>query len=195
MLRKISCTLVVLMALAAAAYAYEIPVSRLGSWELAFNSNPPRVMSVVESTESVEYTYIIYTIANDTAQKIDFYPIISIEGENGKVFSAGVYPAVEAVIKKRFGKNILGFTDIVGEINPGETKKGVAIFKSLDPAADKLIVYVGGISGDFKKASSEEGAVVTMYRTYKLLYKRPGDQWNVEVDPVTLQATEWIWRE
>ena len=194
MLRKITCVLLLGTALAAASYAYDIRISRLDSWELTFSCKPPRVMEILDGADLTEYTYVIYEIKNDTSQEIDFFPTFNIETDNGKVCDSAIFPNVETAIKKRFGKDILSFREIVGLIKPGETKRGMAIFKGVDPASDHLNLYVVGISGNFK-VDEVEGKIVTLYRAYKLTYFRPGDAWHVALDPVTLQDSDWVWRQ
>ncbi len=115
--------------------------------------------------------------------------------DGGKTYTAGVYPGAEEWVENRFGKDIQGFNGIRGAIKPGETKRGVAVFKSVDPAADKLVLFVQGLTGDYKMEKGENGKLSPMYRTLKIAFYRPGDAWEVAVDPVTLESKEWIWRD
>jgi len=184
----------VVLGLALGAYAYEIKVTRLNSWELAFSANPPRTIRVAEHKTSALYTYIVYEVTNGTTQDVDFFPTFQIDTETGKSFTAGIYPAIDKLLTKRFGKDVLDFGHIKGIIKPGETKKGLAVFREVDPAAHSLTVYVGGISGDVKTQADAEGKLEVLYRTYKLVYKRSGDEFHVTVAPVTLESADWIWK-
>jgi hypothetical protein len=195
MLRKAACASLFFVGLAVAAYAADVRISRLNTWELTFSSNPPRVISLLDGTTNTAFTYVCYEVKNETSQEIDFYPALQIESENGCVTTAGVYPRAEAEISKRCGMDVLGFSKIIGTIKPGETKKGIAVFKGVDPTAKKLSLYVSGLSGDFKVDQAKEGGLVVMYRTFKATYYRPGDEWHLEIDPVTLESSEWVWRE
>jgi len=195
MLRKAACASLFFVGLAVAAYAADVRMSRLNTWELTFSSNPPRVINLTEGTTNTIFTYVCYEVKNDTSQEIDFYPAIQIESENGIVATAGVYPGAEAEISKRCGRDMLGFSKIIGIIKPGETKKGLAVFKGVDAEAKKLLLYVSGLSGDFTVNQGKDGGLVVMYRTFKATYYRPGDEWHLEIDPVTLESSEWVWRE
>jgi len=197
MLHKKGIALVIFFAFAAGALAYDIRVSRLNSWELTFESRPPRVMSLVEEDTLVNYTYVIYQVTNNTPQEIDFYPTFEIETDDGSVHRAQLFPDIAARLAERFGKDILNTSKIAGIIKPGETKRGVATFKDVDTGSDKLNVYVGGLSGDLKveREKTDGERVVTLYRTFKSVYYRPGDEFDVEIDPVILESSEWVWRE
>jgi hypothetical protein len=195
MLRKVACAFVLCVTLAMAAYAAQMRISKLNTWELDFSVRPPHVIHVAEVDTGILYTYVLYEVKNDTSQDVDFFPAFQAEDSNGKVYTAGIYPAAEAAIKAEDGRSILGFSAIAGNIKPGEKKRGMAIFKNVDAASNKLTLYVSGLSGDFKTDKNAEGQLVTMYRTYKTVYFRPGDQWHVMINPVTLKDSEWVWRE
>ena len=195
MLHKKACALAILFALAAGAVAYEVRISKLNTWELAFTSKAPRSIEVFEDNQSVLYRYIIYQVTNNTAQDVDFYPTFQLETEDGTVTNSLIYVEAYKQLEGRFGKELLDSARIAGVIKPGETRKGVAIFKGVDLASDVLTVYVGGLSGDIKSQKNAEGKLTVLYRTYKLIYQRPGDEYDLSIDAVTLKSSEWVWRE
>lgn len=194
MMRKLMCATVLLAAFAVAAFALETRISRLDTWELDFSCKPPRVLEVTEGETVLPYTYIIYQVTNNSGQVVDFYPTFEIEADEGeKTYSDGIFPKIyERIASTRSGQ-ILPFTKMKGTIEPGDTRRGVAIFRNVDPGADKLTVYVTGLSGDMK-IEETDGELVAMYRTYKLVYLRPGDEFVAELDPVKLESTTWLWR-
>lgn len=193
MLRKLLSTMAITAVVTLGAYAYAQRLSRLNSWELDFSCKSPRVIERVEGSKLEVYTYVVYEVTNRTGVEVDFYPTLEIETDNGEVTRSGVYPEVFAIISESFVSTVLDFKDMIGIIKPGETKRGIAIFKGSDPGTDKLTIYVAGLTGDFK-THEEDGAVVAYYRTYKLVYKRPGDRFQAGLDPIKLESTEWIWR-
>ena len=195
MLHKKVSALAILLALAAGAVAYEVRISKLNTWELAFASKPPRSIEFVQDSQPVQYRYVIYRVTNNTSQDIDFYPTFQLETEDGTVTNSQIYVEARQQLEKRFGKELLDSSRISGVIKPGETKEGVAIFKDVDAASDVLTVYVGGLSGDIKSQKNQEGKLTVLYRTYKLVYQRPGDQYDLSIDSVTLKSSEWVWRE
>ncbi|MHC4712644.1 MAG: hypothetical protein ACYTAN_05140 [Planctomycetota bacterium] len=194
MLRKIYATVAVTAVVTLGAYAYAQRLSRLNSWELDFACNSPRVIEMVEEGALQVYTYVIYEVTNRTGSEVDFYPTFEIETDDGKVTRSGIYPNAFLAIRKELARDMFDFKDMVGVMQPGESKRGVAVFKNSDPGTDRLTVYVGGLTGDFK-TQVEDNAVVAYYRTYKLVYRRPGDQFSAGIDPITLESTEWVWRE
>ena len=193
-MRKAASFLVVLAVVTAGAYVYAQRFSRLNSWELTFASKPLRVLEVRERTGINPYTYILYEITNNTDSAVDFYPGFEIETADGEVTTASVKPVIFSKIVADSVGEILSFQDMAGVIEPGETKKGVAIFEGVDPAADVLAAYVTGLTGDFVTRATEEGAVRVLYRTYKMIYRRPGDEYHAQLDPVKLLSSEWVWR-
>jgi len=193
-LRKASSFIAVLAVLTAGAYVYAQRLSRLDSWELEFSSKPPRVVELRDDSRIEPYTYIVYEVTNTTQDTVDFYPIFEIETPDGEVTRSSLQPHVYAKVAGESVLEILPFEEIVGPLEPGETKRGVAVFRGVDPAADLLTVYVSGLTGDFVTRKTEEGGVKVLYRTYRLLYRRPGDAYLASVDPVTLVSSEWVWR-
>jgi hypothetical protein len=175
------------------AYCYGQRLSRLNTWELAFQSRTPRVTYVVENGESIPYTYVVYEVTNENAEQIDFYPTFKIETPNAKPVKAMRYPTVFAKINEAL--NDKAVSKINGALKPGESRRGIAIFRGADPAVDEFVIYATGLAGDFKKAPNEAGEYVTMCKTYKLAYKRPGDSYDANLDPIELDKAEWVWHE
>jgi len=192
--RKAFCTLVVSAVVVLGGYAYGQRLSRLNSWELGFSCRTPRVIEMSEADGVAVYTYVLYEVTNSTETEIDFYPTLELETEDGACARAKVYPTVFAAITEPMTHKVLRFSEITGALKPGETKSGVAIFKGADPGANKLSLYVTGLSGDFKTQDLEDGSIKAFYKTYKLVYSRPGDEFNASLDPVKLTDTEWVWR-
>ena len=193
-MRKAASFLAVLAVVTAGAYVHAQRLSRLNSWELSFASKPLRVLEVRERAGINPYTYVLYEVTNHTDGAIDFYPGFEIETADGEVTAASVKPLIFSKILADSVREILSFQEMAGVIEPGETKRGVAIFEGVDPSADLLTVYVSGLTGDFVTRTAEEGAVRVLYRTYKMLYRRPGDEFHAQLDPVKLLSSEWVWR-
>lgn len=195
MLPKKACAVAVILALAASALAYDIRISRLDSYELAFSAKPPRTIQATEAGAPVNYTYIVYEVKNNTDKDVDFYPCFQVEAKGDGAATAGVYSGVARILAERFDKAILDASAISGIIKPGEARKGAAIFTGIDPHANEMTVYVSGLSGDFKMDMDKDGKLVTLYRTYKMVYWRGGDGAQVSINPVELKSAEWIWRQ
>lgn len=195
MLRKRFGAFAVLVIVVAAVCAADGHLSRLNTWELDFESKPPRVLDVREGDKISQYTYIPYQVTNNTSEDVNFYPTFHIQGEEGEVVRASIYPTVCAQLAKRLGKDVLPSGKVAGIVEPGKTRKSLAVFKDIDADADSLTVYVAGLSGDFKSDKNDQGEHVPMYRTLKLTYSRPGDAGGRRLAIATLVSSEWIWRE
>jgi len=194
MLRKSISAVAILLGIVAGVLAYEMRISRLNSWELTFTSKPPRAVEFVENGALVNYRYVVYEVKNNTSQDVDFFPTFVMETEDGVTYAAQIFPAVVKRVQEHYGKQVLDTTKITGVLKVGESKKGVAVFRGVNGASDTLTVYVGGLSGDLKSEKTPEGEIVVLYRTYKLVYGRPGDEFVLALDPVNLKSAEWVWR-
>ena len=192
---KISAIFAVLVALAAGAVGYEIKVNKLGSWELGFSARPPRTIELATEQGKENYTYVVYEIKNDTQEEINFIPSLQLQADGGDAVTGDSYGAAAKEIRRIVGGNLLDQAGITGCIKPGETRRGVAIWKNFEPGARQLTLYVQGLSDDFKMVKNENGHMLTMYRTYKLTYRRTGSAEHVAINPVQLVTCEWIWRE
>ena len=195
MLHKKLCVVAVLLGLTAGAFACEIRVSRINTWELTFDSKPPRVLQVVDNGQLDNYTYIVYTVTNNGAQTVDFYPTFQIETQDAKIYNAQIFPQIARTLNDRYHLDALDKSRIAGPLKPGETKTGIAIIQNVDSSAKSLTVYVTGLSGDLKSDTNAKGELVVFYRTFKMAYWRPGDAFHVAIDPVILKSSEWVWRE
>ena len=117
-----------------------------------------------------------------------------METEKGKLYTAGIYSTIAKRVQQHFGRDVLDATKMAGILKAGETRRGVAVFRDVDGTSDVLTVYVSGLSGDLKVDKSADGKVSVLYRTYKVMYARAGDEFDLALDPVTLKSTEWVWR-
>ncbi len=193
-MRKALSFLAVLAVLTAGAYVHAQRLMRLDSWELDYKGRPPRVIEIREDMDLRSYTYVIYEVTNNTDTEIDFHPAFEIETNEARIRRAVSRPDVFARINARSLHELKPFRSMKGPIRPGETKRGVAIFETVDTAANTLTVYVSGLTGDFVTRTLEDGQVKALYRTYKSVYYRPGDGFQVTLEPVSLVSSEWIWR-
>jgi len=194
MLRNYMCAIAMLAGLAAGAIAYEMRVSRLNTWELDFSSKPPRSIEVYENGAMEEYRYILFQVTNNTSQDVDFYPTFQMETEDGKLYTSIPSPDIAKRLRERFGRELVDTAAISGIMKPGDTRKGVAVFKGVNGTSDVLTVYVGGLSGDLIVEKDAEGKLVPLYRTFKLVYTREGDEYDLAIDQVNRKSAEWVWR-
>ena len=74
-------------------------------------------------------------------------------------------------------------------IEPGELRKGVAIFGTVTPHADRMTVEVQGLIDPIKHERKE---IVSEVKALKIVYSRPGDSYERQKDTLDKKSEEWI---
>jgi len=131
----------------------EVPVS----WNLTFDFyDIQRIeLTLPGQTQPRIFWYMLYTVQNDTGQDVDFYPSFELVTDTAKVYPSdvSVSPLVFQAIKRRHRAThpfLLDSVQIVGKLLQGEdnAKEGVAIWPQFDPQANRVTIYVSGLSGE-----------------------------------------------
>ena len=122
-------------------------------WTLDFQYEPPTaiVVKTPDGTKQV-FWYVVYTVTNNSAEKHDFVPAFTLMSDTGVVRKAGIYPiAYEAIKMNRKIPFLENAMKMIGPIEPGvdNAKTGVAIFAPLDTRADRISIFVEGLSGQY----------------------------------------------
>jgi hypothetical protein len=162
------------------------------------------------------FWYLRYRITNDTGQVRQFIPSFDLCTNTGQLFTdrTAVPKAVYDAIKKLHNQPLLeSLTEVTGDILEGEDNAvdGVAIWPDIDPAAGKLEVYIGGLSGDQMNLKlpvivtmirelpngetvTVETDEVVLHRTMKLVYDLPGEAAARQNTPSVLVMKRWMMR-
>ncbi len=109
--------------------------------------------------------------------------------------------ALEAINRREKG-NYLGSVDVTGPIpkagKTGSGRKGiegVAIFRGVNPDADRFTVYMTGFSNGIQVVKQPDGSTSILNKTIMQKYWRRGDRFNQsEVEIVPDGQPSWIYR-
>lgn len=162
------------------------------------------------------FWYLRYRITNDTGQDRRFIPSFDLCTNTGQLFTdrTTVPKAVYDAIKELHNQPLLeSLAEVTGQVLEGEdnAKDGVAIWPDIDPAAGKLEVYIGGLSGDQRRLKLPitvtmtrelpNGETVTiktdevvLHRTLLLEFGLPGEAAARQNTPAVQLKKRWMWR-
>lgn len=139
------------------------------------------------------YAYTLYTVTNKTGVDRAFYPIFRVETDTNRLTYAMPMADVTAAIRVKTGKRYLDINEISGKLPDGESKIGVAVFQALDPEADRVKLYVTGLTDSFRY-QDEDNRKGYQRMMWKVEWYRPGDAESRLKSPVETQFDEYVWR-
>ncbi len=184
-----------------------LPRDKKGIWVLDFAYRPLRLVTIEDSKGRRDVHYMYYQIINRTGEPRMFVPQFTLVTDTGKRYEDTVLPKAVDQIKLREDPTITklyGAVDIMGMV--GQSNKqgvedavfGVAIWEGVDPHADKLTVYVRGLSDGYRTdpGASEADKPVTRYKALKIDFIRRGDEHALnerEIIPAD-PAYDWTYR-
>lgn len=133
--------------------------------------------------------YLTYTLENTREESVKPKLRIELRTETDKTYGdhydARVYDAVAEAARKD------GFASAAkirsGEMGGGDAVAGLANFGRVDPNADDLEVRVYGLFDPVWR--DRKGNVFSERRVLVLKYRRYGDEYNRQDDPITLVST------
>ena len=137
---------------------------------------------------------------NRTGEPREFVPQFTLLTDTGKRIEEAVLPLAVPLIQGREDKSIplLGAVDVVGVIPPStkanidDAVYGVALWDNVDPKADRLSIYVRGLSDGFQETKGPDGKAVVKYKTLRIDLIRRGDERNLnekEISPPPTRPT------
>jgi hypothetical protein len=125
-----------------------------------------------------------------------------------KTYIDRVMPLAQSAIIKRERYAYKNAVEIVGPVppataidaKPGSEKSldGLAMWRSVDPEADRFKIFVTGLSNGYRKEAGPDGTPVTQRKTLVLDFWRPGDSLDqnereVRPNPKNDQP-QWIYK-
>ena len=158
-------------------------------WALDFKHTDLRYVTVGAKV----YAYMTYEVTNKSGAERKFFPIFRVETETQQITYAMAAPEVAAAVRAKQRHNYLDVDQISVAIADGETRIGVAIFRDLDPEADRVKVYVTGLTDNYRY-QDEDNRKGFQRMMWKIEWYRPGDAANRVQSPVQTVADEWYWR-
>ena len=195
------------------------PESMPVTWELDFE--PLGVIRPIQivlpgDSEATTFWYLRYRITNTRGDDQVFIPSFDLCTDTGQLFNAktAVPRVVFQEIKSLHNQPLLrGLADITGKVLQGEdnAKDGVAIWPDFDPAAGRVDIFVGGLSGEHQTIAlpspiettiiNDEGVEITvrveevvLKKTLRLGYTVPGEAAARFNTPITLATESWVMR-
>jgi len=183
-----------------------LPRDKGGIWVLDFAFKPLRMRTIeVPGKGRRQIHYLYYRVVNRTGKPRPFVPQFSLVTDTGKRYEdrADLAFAVN-LLRAREDPTIPlhGAVDVMG-ILPPSTKQGVddavygvAIWEGVDPHADRLQIYVRGLSDGYQEITpSQGGKLEAHYKTLRIDFIRRGDARNLnekEIEPFD-PPYEWVY--
>lgn len=181
-----------------------LPRDKQGIWVLDFAFKPLRITQVdLPGKGRRDVHYLYYQIINKTGQDRLFVPQFTLITDTGKRYEDTVLPQAVKKIQNREDpsiQNLYGAVDIMGVV-PASNKQGVqdavfgvAIWEGVDPKADKLQVFVRGLSnGQRQEPTPEEGKPLIRHKALQLDFVRRGDHLEQQEREITLGEPPYDW--
>jgi hypothetical protein len=186
-----------------------------GRWHLEFDYDTPDHVVVEYEDGSKEVVWFMtFTVRNPLDRRVPLRLSLQLstdvevgpKGERRIIsYTDGAHPKAEKLIEAKFGELENSATEMRGKkredgervtvnlsfIEPGELRKGVAIFGAVTPHADSMTVEVQGLIDPIKHERKE---VVTEVKVLRIVYSRPGDAYERHKDILEKESEEWIVR-
>ncbi len=136
-------------------------------------STPESLTYKKDSEDEKKYIVWMYSVKNTTDNKIVVPIETFLKTDTQKNYEDKYIPDIVSKYSKGNEKYISA-GEMKGEFGPGVTKKGIAIFEDIDPYAQKINIYVTGLTHFF----FWRWRLVDY--SYKITYKRSGDSWTLD---------------
>jgi hypothetical protein len=184
--------------------ASPLPKDREGIWILDFAFKPMRIVRVDlpgKGRRPIHYLY--YRVINRTGEPRMFVPQFTVVTDTRKRYEDQVIPQAVEVIRAREDatKDLYGNVDAVGILPPSGSKQGiddaifgVAVWDGIDPHADRFSVYVRGLSNGYRTITPPGGGEPQIqYKTLRIDFLRPGDEFNLNEREIRLADPPYEW--
>ncbi len=120
-----------------------------------------------------KYLIWVYSIHNTIDQKISVPVATLLSTDTDKYYEAEYIPEIAEKVSED-GEKYLSPDEMKGDYDPGVTRKGIAIFEGIDPYAQKINIFMTGLSHFFFWRWRLSDC------SYKITYKRSGSKWVLE---------------
>lgn len=180
-----------------------LPRDKQGIWVLNFAYKPLRITQVdLPGKGRRDVHYLYYQVINKTGQPRMFVPQFTLITDTGKRYEDAVLPQAVKKIKHREDssiENLYGAVDIMGVIPPSikqgidDAVFGVAVWEGVDPHADKLQVFIKGLSNGQREDPSPDGKPVIRHKALQLDFIRRGDHYDQKEREITLGEPPYEW--
>jgi hypothetical protein len=126
-----------------------------------------------DSEDKKKYLIWVFSIRNTIDKEITVPVATLLSTDTDKYYEPKYIPEIAEKVSED-GEKYLSSDNMKGEYAPGVTRKGIAIFEDIDPYAQKINIYMTGLSHFFfwRWRLSDY--------SYKITYKRSGSKWRLE---------------
>jgi len=181
-----------------------LPRDKQGIWVLDFAFRPLRIVTVDDAKGRRNVHYLYYQVINRTGEPRMFVPQFTLVTDTGKRYEDAVLPQAVKVIQNREDPlitNLYGAVNIMGMVPPSNKQGvedavfGVAIWEGVDPHADKLTVFVRGLSDGYRAdpAPVAGGKPVVRYKALQIDFQRRGDEHDIKEREISLSEPPYDW--
>ena len=180
-----------------------LPRDKKNIFVLNFAYKPLRLTQVdLPGKGRREVHYLFYQVVNRTGRPRMFVPQFTLITDTGKRYEDSVIPQAVTKIKHREGSTIedlYGAVAVMGMVPPS-TKQGVddavfgvAVWEGVDPKADKLQIFVTGLSNGQRQDTTPDGKPVIRHKSLQLDFIRRGDHFDLKEREITLGEPPYDW--
>jgi len=163
-------------------------------WQLNCSVDRPWLLVVNDPANGTRYAWVVtFRVTNPSDRPVYYFPQFTLITETGELYRNVVDFAAERVAKQRLHRPLANVIELIGELKPGETKEGMAVFAQPDPAADHFNLYVGGLTNEYK-VLERDGHSVVLRKVLDVELYRAGDAYDVYLDKTNPVETRWVWR-
>lgn len=196
----------------AAAWAAPEPAKAPRAWELDVEFHDLQRITVTAGGRTASYWYLLYTVTNNSAQDVDFYPGFDLVTNQLEVVPAneGIHPAVYDAVEARYRKQYPFFRNpmkVTGKLLQGadNARTSAAVFREFAAEANEVTIYGGGFSGEItrmpnpvfdpnKPENEQNQRFFILRKTLAIRYDVPGDPQTRLSASATRRGMEWIMR-
>ncbi len=136
-------------------------------------STPENLVHKKDTEEEKKYLIWVYTLSNTIDKTIEIPVATLLSTDTEKYYEPKYIPEIATIVSE--GKeDYISPDEMKGEYSPGVTRKCIAIFEDIDPYAQKVNIFMTGLSHYFfwRWRLSDY--------SYKITYKKSGNKWLLE---------------
>ncbi|MBN2491723.1 MAG: hypothetical protein JXQ29_12825 [Planctomycetes bacterium] len=158
-------------------------------WQLKVTPGEPGVVAVFDVlNQGTNYWYFPFSVTNPGPEARQVILTVKALTDTRRTYLSGFYPEAKQRVERVLGRKFRGMSELRGEINPGETWEGVALFRSVDPVMDAITFQVRGIEDPVVRI---KGVSYYEVRALEFTYKQLGDEYFPWEDPIEYVGRKW----
>jgi len=160
-------------------------------WKLEFQNETPTNILIKDPIQGeTRYWYFTYAVTNSSDQERNFSLRIVLETEDNDKYEALVHSLVQKRIERKLEDEFLDIQAMRGTIAPGETKKGIAVFRAIPKIADTFVLWVSGLTNAYA-GNLDRAPDKLKYKVLRIEYIRKGDEYERHLDVLDDVNTTW----